>query len=1070
MQGRLIFRVGIMCFILLFTTKVFAQNKISGTVKTTAGETLPGVSVVIKGTTKGTVTDIDGNYQISVPDEDATLVFSYVGYDKAEVKVDGKSEINVTLKEEVSELDEVVVIGYGVQQKSDLTGAITKVDTKELKESAVLGLDQALQGRAAGVQITQNSGMPGAQSTVTIRGMGTWNDSDPLYVVDGVPIEGDLSMVNPSDIKSIEVLKDASAAAIYGARAANGVILVTTKSGEAGESHVNVDFYTGIQEAWNFVDLTNAMEYREIYNYLKETTGKDPNDPRDADSFIPEDMGLLTTDWQKQVFRVANTTDMNVSVNGGSKKATYSITGRYYQQEGIITGTDYQKISFRANSDINVGERLKVGERFSLAMSDANEAPRGGRSPRQLALEADPISSVYRSQSDPFYDPDTAYWDDIEWSKSVNPVGYLERMDFERRKYPLFANAYAEYEFIEGLKFRMNGGINLMFHEFNSFAPTYYESGFSQNNLRSLTNRTWKNYSWTWENVLSYNKTFLDKHDVSAVAGFSRQYRTVEDLQASKVDFFANDEVFRYMTMGRDVVQPSDIIGRKTEVAVSSIFGRINYSYSNRYLVTASVRRDGSSRFGPQSEPKFGNTARFDYFPSFSLGWKISEEDFFKENVEFVNFAKVRVGWGQLGNDRTVRGNNYPYFTFVESGTPRQNYVFNNTIVDGATVVGKSVPDVRWERSSQTNFGIDVNFFDNRITFTGDYYIKKTLDQLVAVPLPDVVGLFDNPVDPSLGGNPLVNAGEVHNKGFEFVLTYRKKEGALNFDISANITRNRNEVINLGNSELNQILGPNGISYTTPGHPIASFRGYKTDGLYQESEFEKDVNGNWVLLFPRVDSEGNLMQPNAQPGDVKFKDINGDNKLTEEDKVIIGDPHPDFTYGLNIRANYKGFDMVMFWQGVYGNDIYSTLVYDFLGGNSSSNFHKDILDAYGYKGNTNTDVPRLDGNQTNQNFRTSDLYIQDGSYLRLKNLQIGYTIPAEYTDFAKIQRLRVYVAAQNLFTFTKYKYGYDPEIGRGYNRYGSGQEKDNVQTLNMGIDQGTYPQARVFMVGFNLIF
>ncbi len=1036
----------------------------------------------VKGTTIGTITDSDGYYEINVPGDDAVLVFTFIGYKTREMEVGSRTELSLSLSEDVQSLDEIVVVGYGVQKKSDLTGAITQVKSEELNESAVMGIDQALQGRAAGVQVTNNSGMPGAGVMVTIRGMGTWNDSDPLYVIDGMPVENDISFLNPSDIETIEILKDASAGAIYGARAANGVVLITTKRGAENTSTVNFDFYTGIQNLWKEVEVTDAPGYRSVYNDLRISAGRDPDNPRESQYFIPDSLTKTSTNWQKEVFRPARISDYNLSFTGGTQKVKYGITGSYFMQEGIMKKSDFNRFTFRANTDIKITDKLTFGERFSIGFSEAHEVPRGGgNSPHLLALLGDPIASVYRDQDDPLYDYETARWTELEWSLNPNPVGVVERLDNERLKTPIILNSYLDYEIIKGLSVKINGGLNLLFHEYEDFSQTYYEGGFSQNDLTTMNQRTWKNLSWLFESTINYNRVFAEKHDITMLAGFSRQYSTTEDFLAKKIDFPGNDDEYRFLVFGTDIIQPSDILATKTEAAIESFFGRINYSLNNKYLFTGIIRRDGSSRFGPESTPLYGNTPRYDFFPSVSLGWKLSEEPFIKNNIDAISFMKLRLGWGQLGNDRTNRGNDYPWFSAVETNETLQNYVFGGQVSTGSAIVGKAVRDIRWERSSQTNLGLDVNFFNNKLSFTADVYKKTTIDQLVPVPLPLIVGVFTNPVDTKLGGNPLLNAGEVVNKGFEIIADYRKKEGKFHYEVSMNFTRNINEVVKLGKDveaiESGGFKGAN-ISVTQPGYAIASFWGYETDGLFQESD---DTDGDGLVdNQPFITGENDeiiYMQPNAKPGDIKFKDLNGDNILDGNDKTLIGSPHPDFSYGINLRMSYTGFDFSMFWQGVWGNQIFATLVNDFLGGNPNTNFHVNALNAYhspsqdgSDPGLVNTDIPRLDANQENQNFRVSDFYIMDGAYLRLKNAQVGYTIPKKLLSFAGVERLRIYLAAQNLLTFTKYEYGYDPEIGRTYNNYGLRQEKDNQQTLQMAIDRGVYPQARTLMFGLNLIF
>jgi len=1057
-------------------------RSVSGTVTDARdGMPVPSANVTIKGTTTGTITDLDGNWTLQINGNDDVLLFSFIGYETLEETVGNRTEINVTLREEVSLLDEIVVVGYGVQKKSDLTGAITQVRSEELTESAVLGIDQALQGRAAGVTITNNSGMPGDGVMVNIRGMGTWNDSDPLYVVDGMPLENDISFINPADIETIEVLKDASAAAIYGARAANGVILVTTKTGTANRNQVSFDAYYGIQDLWREVNVTDGPGYKDVYNLFQVSAGRDPENPIDQERFfIADSIAETSTNWQREIFRPAPIQNYNLTVSGGNDRVTYGITGNYINQQGIMLNTGYQRFSFRANTDVKITDRLTFGERFSIGYSQSEEAPRGGgNAPHLVALLGDPISPVYREEDDPDYDEETARWGELSYSRKPNPVGILERLDNQRLKTPVLLNSYLEYELLDGLSVRANGGLNMLFHETQAFSQTYYEGGFSKNDLTQMIKRNWKNLSWLFETTVNYNKTFGDNHHLNVMAGFSRQYSTIEDFMAKKTDFPGNDQAYRYLTFGTVVVLPSDITATKTESAIESQFGRVNYAFSDKYLVTASLRRDGSSRFGPESEPLFGNTPRYDIFPSAALAWKISEENFLKDNVEAINFLKLRLGWGQLGNDRTILGNDYPWFSAVETNRNLQNYVFGGEIVTGGAIVGKAIRDIRWERSSQWNLGLDMNLFKNKITFTGDLYRKITRDQLVAVPLPLIVGIFNNPEDTKLGSDPLLNAGEVLNQGYEFILTYRERETALKYSVSVNFSHNHNEVIALGTGS-EQILSGRveggSASITTPGYPIASFWGFQTDGLYTASD-DADGDGfaeNQTFTI-RENGDTLYLQRNAAPGDLKFADLENDSILNADDKTFIGSPHPDFTFGLNVSLEFRGFDFSMFWQGVYGNEIYSNLVYDFLGGNPSTNFHADILNAYRLPsgedpGNTTTGIPRIDAGQTNQNFRPSDFYVQDGSYLRLKTIQLGYSLPHKVCTRIGFSGIRIYASAQNLLTFTNYKYGYDPEIGRAYNDYGLQQEKYNQNMLDMAIDKGVYPQARTLMMGLNITF
>lgn len=1078
------FFIGCMLFFCSFL-EAFAQGKVTGTVVSSSNEPLPGASIQIKGTTRGTVTDLDGYFELTGLENGDVLSISFVGFIEEEITYEGQESIDVMLIEDIAELDGVVVIGYGVQKKSDLTGSITSVSSEDLDDAAVVGVDQALQGRAAGVQITQNSGMPGDNVTINIRGMGTWGDNDPLYVVDGIPIERDISFLNPSDIQSIEILKDASAAAIYGARAANGVVLVTTKRGDQNTSVLQFDFYTGIQQPWNQIDLLNAEDYIDIYNEFRVSQGRDPENPVHWDRFfITEDPDSIGegTNWQDAVFQNAPITKYNLLYTGGKDKSNYAISASYMNQEGIVKNSGYNRYSFRLNSDHQVLDRLKIGQSLTMSLIEMDEQARS--SPLTLALRSDPVSEVYLDKDDPDFREDFQEWAEVKYSVNPNPVGVIDRTDATRKRTPLIGNIYAEYEILKGLKFKSNAGIDLLFHEYKNYIPEFYESGFVQNTVNKLTERRWKNFGWIFENTLNYSKT-IKYHDFNFLLGYMLQKKTIEDILLSKSDFPLDLESYRYLSLGTKVVNSGDISGGATEASMISYLGRLNYSFAGKYLVTASLRRDGSSRFGPESKPKIGNKARFDYFPSFSLAWKVSEESFFRNNINFLNLFKIRAGWGQIGNDRLP--NDYPYLSNVEFNQNLQNYVLGDQTVIGGAIVGKPNKTIRWETSQQTNIGIDLTAMQNRLSFSADWYHKKTVDQIVEMQLPLIVGVFDNPQNTSLGSNPMVNVGEVVNQGIELILGIRNKETLINYDFDFNFSMNQNEVLKLGYGNETIFRGGfrgSNISRTDVGLPIASFYGFVTDGLFTE---EDDTDGDGIVdnQPTYIDDDGNtaLMQPYAQPGDIKFVDQDGDGRLTSDDKKMIGSPHPDFTYGMSAQFNYKNWDLSMFWQGVQGNDIFNTMLYDFLGGDFNSNFHDDILNYYRSpvydendpnviidQGNTNTDIPRIDGTNSNGNYtNVSDIYIEDGSYLRLKNLQIGYYLPENIANYTGIKNVRIYVSGQNLITFTKYR-GSDPEIGQAYNNYGMNQVEDNYNSLVMGVDYGNYPQARTYMVGVNITF
>ncbi len=979
------------------------------------GEPLPGVNITVQNTTIGTVTDLNGNYVLQVDDPNTTLVFSYVGYLTETIPLQGQSSIDITMVMDILAMDEIVVIGYGTMKKDDLTGTISTVKAEDINNVPVLGIDQALQGKTAGVHITQNSGSPGASVMVRIRGIGTINNSNPLYVVDGMPIDyQDINMFNPADIESISILKDASAAAIYGSQAANGVIMITTKKGVAGKMQVNVNSYYGMQQVPGWQNMMNGPEYARTYNILRDAS------PGDATYLDPDT--VISTDWFDEISRKAPIQNINFSISGGNETSTYAISSSLFDQQGVIKGTDFARQTVRINSDHKVKKWLSAGENLSVSFSKMHRTieQRAYGSPVIETIIRTPVSRVYQADGN---------WQVDNYAPGDNPVAIIELENREEKNTKIMGTAYLEVEPIKGLKFKSVGGLDLNFSEDDDF-DARFNYGPAQQLLNSrLVKEFGKSFSWLWENTVTYSRTF-DIHNITLMAGTSANSTMYYNLKGTHSMGPENeDETLRYF----NIFGSTGIIeGEGVESSIASLLGRLNYVLADKYLFTASIRRDGSSRFGPGY--KWG------VFPSFAGAWKISNENFMSD-IPVINSLKLRVGWGKIGNEKI---GDYLYTSTVDRNL---NYSFDGTLAEGFTALRPENKEVRWETTIQTNIGIDAGLLENRILFTGDYFVRTTTEMLNEIDLPGVTGIPDT-------RNPIQNIGEVQNKGFEFSLTWRKMEGSFNYSLGGNIAIIHNEVINLGEEGQFISAGSFGqgfepLTRTEAGHPIGAFYGYKTDGIFQNIY---EVNAHA------------FQNRNTAPGDFRFVDVNGDGVINAfGDQIFIGSPHPDFTYGLNLDLFYKGLDLVMFFQGVYGNEIlkpYMNWINDPSG--SGRNLSRDMLDAW-TEDNHSNENPRLDTRSDNSNLRYSDFYIEDGSYLRLKNIQLGYSLPANVTELMAISKFRVYVGGQNLLTFTKYS-GADPEVGMPRE---VGADEDQ---LIFGVDFGIVPQPRTVLVGVELSF
>lgn len=965
-------------------------------------ETLPGVNILIKGTTTGAVTDLNGNYSITVPSSDAVLQVSSIGYTSQEVQVGSRTVINIVLEPDITSLSEVVVVGYGTQERAKVTGAISSVTAEDLVALPVSNLASALQGRAAGLTIT-NSGSPGTNPLVRIRGIGTVGDNDPLYVVDGVPAGG-LNQINTNDIESIEILKDASAAAIYGSRAANGVVLITTKKGSLGLPTVTWNSYMGVQSAWRTLDLLKRDDYIAFGRELLANNG-DPA-PQRFDSM--GEFANVDTDWQDAMFRTAPIQDHNLAVSGGSENILYNVSFGYFSQDGIMRGTDFERVSFRANTDFKISNRISAGQTFTLSYSDRNVEPfSGGRSQLEHIVKMVPYIPVRdASRLGGFRAPDR-----VDGSDPENPVMNAELRTNRQQDLKILGTAYVDVDIYEGLKYKFLVGLDMNYGTGDQYSPMYDAGDFSVSSFASISQNRSTYISPLISNQFTYERTF-DKHSVEALAVIEQQTHTVSSLTGNGQNLLTNDV---RVLQG---IQNQTTSGNKTEYALISYIGRVNYDYDQKYLFSASIRRDGGSRFGP------GN--KIGYFPAVSIGWRISEE-LFMNSLDALSDLKLRASYGETGNDRIG--------DYVYQGTINSNFFYNfdGSLQGASTITNLANADLRWETTAMTNIGMDMGLFNDRLNLSLEWFNNETKGMILGVPIPSSLG-YD--------GAPVANVGNVSNKGFELSIGYRKLTGGFRWSVDANLSTIENELVSLGTG--NTVAGPqfqgDTYTFTEEGKPIAYFYGWIADGIFQEGDETSQ-------------------QSNASVGDIRFRDINEDGTITDDDRTYLGHYMPDFSYGLNFSADWKNFDLSMFVQGVQGNEIFSNLRYHTEGMTRLFNASTAVLDRW-TPTNTNTDVPRAVSTDPNRNARASSRFIEDGSYLRIKSLSIGYNFPSTVLKTNLISNLRVYVSSQNLLTITGYS-GYDPEIAvrTGLN-----------SSLGAGIDYGQFPQPRTLFGGIQVTF
>lgn len=1006
------------------------SNTVTGVVTDQDNFPLPGVNVVLKSNpTIGTITDIDGKYSINTSTNDV-LVFRFIGMENQETAVDGRNVINIIMQAEFFGLDEVVAVGYGVQKKSDITGAVATVDAEVLQNQPVSSAATMLQGRASGVMVTQTSGAPGAGLTVRVRGTGTVNNSSPLYVVDGILLD-DISHINPSDIASMEVLKDASATAIYGSRGANGVILIQTKKGSTKDVLVRIELMSGLQQAWTEPDLMNTKDWLKTYNMAQTNaatfTGSTAYKPLSL--LPPSDDVNRTTDWFDEVTRVGKVHKANVSFSRGDEKSNTMVSVGYFKNEGIILNSAYERFNARLNNNYSIGDKWKAGFNVSLSNTNTDQVTGDAISGiLTLAQRLDPITPVYQ---------ETGEYASTPYSDLRNPVAQLKRDVREKEYLLVLANSYLQVEPIKNLFIKTALSLNLARSKEKTYLPAYnYGSDLNSTNSISKTSREFNGY--LSENTVNYVFDINNSHNFSLLAGFTAEKNVSEYIGASRNNIPNDSEELQYISASLDK-ESTDAWNSGVDTRMYSYLGRVNYDYAGKYFLTASIRRDGSSVFGPNK--RFGN------FPSASAGWRLRNEDFMDFiPQEVVSRIKVRAGWGRVGNAKI---DPYSFTSTVQSGDAvlEYSYVFSDTEYAGGAPVKMANPNIQWETVESTNVGLDLAFLSDKVSLSVDYFAKETKDMLVRVPLPIYAG-YD--------GSPFVNAGSVENKGLEFDLGYRGTIGReLKFRVNLNASHVNNEVTSLGGGvpiiEGNVSLVGN-VTRTVEGLPIGSFYGYQVDGVFQTPA--------------EVASSAQKNDP-IGAGDFRFKDQwtdkDGDGVMEEPDGVIngddrtmIGDPNPDWFYGLNIDLNYKNWDCAMFFQGVQGNDIFNGFKYYNYADIKRFALAEDYKNHWTPQNKSNT-MFGLNAATVERNLVASDFYVEDGSYLRLKNFQLGYTFRNLLPNKAN---LRVYFSGQNLLTFTGYS-GLDPEIGAS---------STNAPSLTQGIDYGTYPQARVFSIGASLTF
>lgn len=988
------------------------QQTVKGIVKGPDGLPVIAANISQKGTNNATITDLYGNFTLNITGQHPVLVISYIGYVTTEVNVSGRAFIEVVLQEDVEALDEVVVVGYGTMRKKDVTGAVSSVRTEDITKNATSNVMQAIAGKMSGVQVVQNSGTPGGDVSILIRGVGTINDASPLYVIDGVPVSGGMWYLNPNDVESIDVLKDASATAIYGSRGANGVVMVTTKQAQEGHTEINFDYSYGIQHTAKTYDMLNASQYAALHNEMRTNAGPEYSlNPAFSD---PESLGT-GTDWMDAIFRTAPMQKVNLSMLGGNQKISHATSLGYYTQDGIMKNSSYNRLSLQSNISSKIVSNVTVRANVNLSAENRRTQP---------------VSTVIQNAmrilpSIPIQDENGEYagpTGNAEWNgNALNPVAIINEQNYRMKGFRMLSNISLEWEIIKGLKFKTTGGAELGYDYNNSYIPKYkWGMNESKNTMQTVSSAYEQLY--LWDNTLNYDKSF-GKHRINAMVGTSYQEYKKESVSAS-----GSGRASELTTELDNATKATDVGGNSLRWALMSYMARLHYSYDDRYLVTATFRADGSSKFGKDN--------RFGYFPSFAAAWNIGNESFM-QSVKPISQLKLRAGYGQTGNQ------NIGAYAFADKLSVNGVYNFGSQRGFESNLVNLiypyllSNPSVKWEAVEQYNVGVDIGFLKNRIVANLDFYVKNTRDMLTKKPVPQTSGTSLEQAD-----WPPVNIGKVLNRGFEFTINTKNFVGEFKWETNLNMSFNHNEVVSIGGPEI-----LNGVSLIREGQPINSFYGYKLGGVYQTLD---EVFTGPVMENRAADKASHNPYKNTSPGDMWFVDVDGNGEINDLDRTVIGNPSPDCIFGFNNTFSYKNFDLSIFFQGALGNQVWNGVRASHESMNSTYNQLASTLERWTGEG-TSSSMPRAIYADPNNNSRASTRWLENGSYAKLKNLTFGYTLPENWTDRAKVKALRLYVSFDNLCTITNYS-GLDPEVGLS------------------GLDYGVYPSARTYMFGVSVKF
>lgn len=988
------------------------QQTVKGIVKGPDGLPVIAANISQKGTNNAAITDLYGNFTLNITGQHPVLVISYIGYVTTEVNVSGRAFIEVVLQEDVEALDEVVVVGYGTMRKKDVTGAVSSVRTEDITKNATSNVMQAIAGKMSGVQVVQNSGTPGGDVSILIRGVGTINDASPLYVIDGVPVSGGMWYLNPNDVESIDVLKDASATAIYGSRGANGVVMVTTKQAQEGHTEINFDYSYGIQHTAKTYDMLNASQYAALHNEMRTNAGPEYSlNPAFSD---PESLGT-GTDWMDAIFRTAPMQKVNLSMLGGNQKISHATSLGYYTQDGIMKNSSYNRLSLQSNISSKIVSNVTVRANVNLSAENRRTQP---------------VSTVIQNAmrilpSIPIQDENGEYagpTGNAEWNgNALNPVAIINEQNYRMKGFRMLSNISLEWEIIKGLKFKTTGGAELGYDYNNSYIPKYkWGMNESKNTMQTVSSAYEQLY--LWDNTLNYDKSF-GKHRINAMAGTSYQEYKKESVSAS-----GSGRASELTTELDNATKATDVGGNSLRWALMSYMARLHYSYDDRYLVTATFRADGSSKFGKDN--------RFGYFPSFAAAWNIGNESFM-QSVKPISQLKLRAGYGQTGNQ------NIGAYAFADKLSVNGVYNFGSQRGFESNLVNLiypyllSNPSVKWEAVEQYNVGVDIGFLKNRIVANLDFYVKNTRDMLTKKPVPQTSGTSLEQAD-----WPPVNIGKVLNRGFEFTINTKNFVGEFKWETNLNMSFNHNEVVSIGGPEI-----LNGVSLIREGQPINSFYGYKLGGVYQTLD---EVFAGPVMENRAADKASHNPYKNTSPGDMWFVDVDGNGEINDLDRTVIGNPSPDCIFGFNNTFSYKNFDLSIFFQGALGNQVWNGVRASHESMNSTYNQLASTLERWTGEG-TSSSMPRAIYADPNNNSRASTRWLENGSYAKLKNLTFGYTLPENWTDRAKVKALRLYVSFDNLCTITNYS-GLDPEVGLS------------------GLDYGVYPSARTYMFGVSVKF